>query len=183
MKKFKSLINGRVPNKFETKVYEKFDLYDQKKYEIPDRHYDDSTIWENTPIQEKELTITTQEIKEYVEYGREINKIFSYFNPGQFLEKGNYEASFSKKAYYHSELDFVIELFISHNRIHAFYDGNKRTAFRLLVDLLFSIDYLIKDNYYDYISDIQLQFLTNAKTETDLKNIIYQGIVSKKTLN
>ncbi|EAC9421160.1 death-on-curing family protein, partial [Listeria monocytogenes] len=56
---------------------------------------------------EKELDIDDRLLNEYVKYGKIINSRHSNFNPGEYAEKNSYEATFSKKCYYNSELEFI----------------------------------------------------------------------------
>lgn len=70
------------------------------------------------------LEININDILEYMELGRLINEQFSLFNPGIFSNKNDYETSFAKKCYFNDISDYYISLFISHNNIHAFCDGN-----------------------------------------------------------
>lgn len=122
-------------------------------------------------VSSRELDITKEEIDVFMHYARLINIKHSDFNPGMYVERNSYESSFAKKVYFENEVDYIISLFISHHKIHAFSDGNKRTALNLFIDLI--------DKYTNFyigniivIQDSQILFLEKIINEDDFKKII-----------
>ena len=139
-------------------------------------------------MQEKTLEITSDEIEYYVEFGREINEQFSNFKAGIFSDKSSYEATFAKKCYYTDLLNYYIDLFISHHKVHAFFDGNKRTALFYL-DINISLIHLETENtelFLDNLDDIaiaQVMYLEKEITEDDLKQIVIDNVRTVDNIN
>ena len=109
-------------------AYQNLEEYDRGNYRPSALKKNQKNLEYKNFVREKNLNLDTDLLKDYLHYGKVLNSKHSNFLPGVFAEKNSYEASFSKKCYYNSELEFIIELFISHHNIHAFEDGNKRTA-------------------------------------------------------
>jgi len=124
------------------------------------------------------LEITQEEIDEYIGYARRLNIRHADFNPGRFAERNSYEASFAKKVYYDSELEFVINLFISHHNIHAFDDGNKRTALNLFIDLIDKLTNFYIENIIT-IQDSQILYLEKRINADEFRKIIFYEVKRK----
>lgn len=168
----------RIQSFNEKKAYENLKSYDQGVYR-PKRYPSIDKDLKIEDFEEKtKLNLNERLLKEYVEHGRVLNTRHSDFQPGNFVEKSNYEASFAKKVYCSSELEFLIELFISHNNIHSFSDGNKRTALNYFLDLINKYTkFFIKDILS--IQDAQIHYLTKDINEDEFKNIILNEVEVK----
>lgn len=118
------------------------------------------------------LDITQEQIDEFVLHAQLINFKHSDFKPGIFAERNSYESSFAKKVYFDSELEFIISLFISHHNIHAFEDGNKRTALNLFIDFIDKLANMYVNNIL-YVQDAQILYLEKKVTEEEFKKLIY----------
>lgn len=126
----------------------------------------------------KVLEITQEDIDRYINHAQIINYRHSDFNPGMFAERNSYESSFAKKIYYDFELVFIVSLFISHHNIHAFEDGNKRTALNLFIDFLSKFsNFYLKDIIV--IQDSQILYLEKEISEEAFKHIIYYEVGKK----
>ncbi len=180
----KGTVFNRVITPSEKQAYKNLKEYDGGIYKI--KNYKKiREILECDSISAKcgssELHITQDEVNEYMNYARLLNIRHADFNPGIYVEPNSYEASFAKKVYYNSELDFIVNLFISHHNIHAFDDGNKRTALNLFVDLLHKFTaFYIKDIMI--IQDAQILYLEKNINEEEFRHIIYYE-VKKRVFN
>jgi prophage maintenance system killer protein len=175
-------LNGTVFNRVitpsEKQAYKNLKEYDGGIYKIKNYEKIKEILDEDLPsikCSNNELDITMDEVNEYMNYSRLLNLRHADFNPGIYIEANSYEASFAKKVYYNSELEFIVSLFISHHNIHAFDDGNKRTALNLFVDLLHKFTgFYIKDIMI--IQDTQILYLEKVINEEDFKHIIYYEV-------
>lgn len=162
-------------------AYSNLSSYDSGEYKVLNIKIIESILLkEKNCIIKKimDIEIDSQKMNGYMEYAVLLNYRHSDFQPGIFSERNSYEASFGKKAYYDSETEFIVALFISHHRIHAFCDGNKRTALNLFIDLLHSYtSIVIKDILI--IQDGQLLFLEGAINEKEFIKIIYHEMENK----
>lgn len=128
MNDLKVSIFNRVITQSEKQAYKNLKEYDGGVYQIKNYKKIKEILGEDSisiKFKNKELYINQEEINEYMNYARLLNIRHADFNPGIYAEKNSYEASFAKKVYYNSELEFIVNLFISHHNIHAFDDGNK----------------------------------------------------------
>ncbi|UZP03733.1 DUF262 domain-containing protein [Clostridium botulinum] len=181
MNNLKTSVFSRVIPPAEKQAYKNLKSYDGGIYKI--KYYKKIMfILEEDLIpfkyRYKELDITQDEIDEYIHYAKLLNIRHADFNPGIFVEENSYEASFAKKVYYNSDLEFIVSLFISHHNIHAFDDGNKRTALNLFIDLLHKFTtYYIEDIII--IQDAQILYLEKKINEEEFKHIIYYEVKRK----
>lgn len=169
-----TITNRAIPPS-ETQAYKNLKDYDGGEYEVKRADEISDILYKNEfalDYKSNQLDITQEEIDEYVRHAQLINTRHSDFNPGFFAERNSYESSFAKKVYFESELQFIINLFISHHNIHAFEDGNKRTALNLFIDF---IDKFTNLYIYDIllIQDAQILYLEKLITEEDFEKIIY----------
>lgn len=181
VKDLKGSIFNRVITQSERQAYKNLQAYDGGTYKIRTYKKIEQILLKqvNTDIcNTNELDITKEEILEYINYARLLNTRHSDFNPGIFIESSSYEASFAKKVYYNSELEFIVNLFISHHNIHAFDDGNKRTALNLFIDLLHKFTNLYIDDIM-VIQDSQILYLEKIIDEETFKHIIYYEVRTK----
>lgn len=165
----------------EKKAYKNLRDYDGGEYQVKHTKEISQIIFENNieyKYKPTVLDITQEQIDEYVLHAQIINLKHSDFNPGIFAEKNSYESSFAKKVYFDSELEFIISLFISHHNIHAFEDGNKRTALNLFIDF---IDKLVNLYIHDIliVQDAQILYLEKKITEEEFKKILYFEVRKK----
>jgi len=177
----KVLSASRLMTIEEQQAYTNLQLYDNGNYQIESLEKIEKIL--KRPFKDKSyeletLEITQKEIDMYVNFGQMLNKRHSNFNPGMFSEKSAYEASFSKKVYYNSHFEFIVELFISHHNIHAFTDGNKRTALNFFIDLLHKFTNLVVSEIIT-IQDSQILFLEKHITKQEFKQIIYSEVEKK----
>ncbi len=181
MKDINTLLYNRVISQEEKQAYINLKSYDSGFYNIKSnliiQHILDSYII-FPKINYRELDITKQEIEYFIHYAQLINIKHSNFNPGIFVEKNSYESSFAKKVYFENELEFIISLFISHHKIHAFSDGNKRTALNLFIDLIDKYTNFYIENII-VIQDAQILFLEKIISEEEFKKIIYFEVKKK----
>lgn len=126
------------------------------------------------------LSITEDEIESYLELGRKLNSLHSDFSPGEFADISSYKASFSKKGYFYSKIEFISSLFISHHNIHAFFDGNKRTALNILLELLRNAGYELVGEHVLYVQDAQILYLEKHLQQAELEHIINNGLIEIK---
>lgn len=179
--KSNNFIQDRIITLDERQAYKNLKSYDDGSYKINRRAeieriltYGSSSFKTTT----RNLYITKEEIYQYIDYAQILNTIHSDFNPGNFVERGVYEASFAKKVYYNSEPEFIVNLFISHHNIHAFFDGNKRTALNLFIDFMYKFtEYYIQDILV--IQDAQLLYLEKEITQLEFEKIIYNEMRRK----
>lgn len=183
-KDLKGTVFNRVITPSERQAYKNLKEYDGGIYKIKNHKKIKEILACNLTLikcKKSELDITQDEVNEYMNYARLLNIRHADFNPGVYVESNSYEASFAKKVYYSSELDFIVSLFISHHNIHAFDDGNKRTALNLFVDLLHKFTaFYIKDIII--IQDAQILYLEKNINEEQFKHIIYYE-VKKRVFN
>lgn len=165
----------RVASIEEKIAYRNLENYDNKKYTPSPPILSKKSLKYSDFSTLQELNIDEEDLINYIEYGRVVNSKHSSFKPGTFHEKNSYEATFSKKYYYSSELEFIVELFISHHRVHAFMDGNKRTALNYLFDLLYKFTKYKISNVIR-IQDAQIHYLTNRITEGEFIQIILNEV-------
>lgn len=136
-------------------------------------------------MQENQLNLTNKDIENYLEIGKAINKLYSCFKPGELKDKNNYEATFAKKCYYNDAVIFYIDLFVSHHKVHAFHDGNKRTALNFLkinIEHIHEVDGGYEElmlHNLDYIAICQVMFLEKEIDEINLKETVYNCISFK----
>lgn len=159
-------------------AYKNLEDYDSGNYN-PNEYKESTKIlsYDNF-VNETDLYINKELLSQYLHYGRFLNSKYSNFQPGTFSEKANYEATFSKKAYFSSELEFVVELFISHHNVHAFTDGNKRTALNYFLDLLYKYTKFYIKNIL-VIQDAQIHYLTKKINKEKFIQIILNEVKSK----
>ncbi|KAJ74309.1 hypothetical protein M222_1558 [Enterococcus faecalis AZ19] len=169
---------NRVVTLDEKIAYKNLESYDDGRYtpkklvELTNKKtYNDFT-------NEESLTINEEILKEYVHYVQLLNSKHSNFNAGIFASKNEYEATFAKKVYYESELEFIIEVFISHHNVHAFMDGNKRTALNFLLELLYKYTKFYLNNIL-VIQDAQIYYLTEQINKDEFVQIILNEVRSK----
>lgn len=178
MNDLKGSVFNRVITPSERQAYKNLKEYDGGIYTINNyKRIKDILVEDLKSVNCKnnELDITQEEVNEYINYARLLNMRHADFNPGIFVEANSYEASFAKKVYYSSELEFIVNLFISHHNIHAFDDGNKRTALNLFVDLLHKFtNFYIEDIMI--IQDAQILYLEKSIDEEEFKHIIYYEV-------
>ncbi|MEN0142833.1 hypothetical protein AAGX36_10705 [Staphylococcus aureus] len=87
----------RIQSFNEKKAYENLKSYDQGVYR-PKRYPSIDKDLKIEDFEEKtKLNLNERLLKEYVEHGRVLNTRHSDFQPGNFVEKSNYEASLLKK--------------------------------------------------------------------------------------
>lgn len=181
MKGLNTLLYNRATSQEEKQAYKNLKSYDSGFYNIKSKliiqHILDSKII-LPKVFFRELYITKQEIDSFIHYAQLINIKHSDFNPGMYVEKNSYESSFAKKVYFENELEFIISLFISHHKIHAFSDGNKRTALNLFIDLLDKYTNFYIENII-VIQDSQILFLEKTINEEEFKKIIYFEVKKK----
>ena len=175
------IITNRAISPLEKKAYKNLKDYDGGEYQVKNAEKISKIIFENDieyKYEPKALDITQEQIDEYVSHAQIINLKHSDFKPGIFAERNSYESSFAKKVYFDSELEFIFSLFISHHNIHAFEDGNKRTALNLFIDF---IDKLVNLYIYDIliVQDAQLLYLEKKITEDEFKKILYFEVRKK----
>lgn len=121
------------------------------------------------------LDTSVAEVEHNSLYGSKINEKFLAKRPGFFADESSYLATFGKKAYYSSEVEYYINLFISHNHIHAFYDGNKRTALNLFIDMVtFHTSFKFVDILL--IQNAQILYIEKRMTKNEFENIIYSTL-------
>ncbi|MDK0968524.1 DUF262 domain-containing protein [Clostridium perfringens] len=177
----KGTVFNRVIPPSEKQAYKNLKEYDGGIYNIKNYRKIKEILKENLiSINSRsiELYITQEEINMYMNYAKLLNIRHADFNPGIYVEANSYEASFSKKVYFNSELEFIVSLFISHHNIHAFDDGNKRTALNLFIDLLHKFTmFYIKDIII--IQDAQILYLEKNITEEEFRHIIYYEVKRK----
>ncbi len=111
-----------------------------------------------------------KEIKQFAEIAKEINKLNSGLYPGSFKDQRTFEAIISKYGYYNSELEFIIEMFISLQKCHVFHDGNKRTSLGLTQVLLEANGYYIIDEI-EFV-DAQILFIENKLCIEEFRTIL-----------
>jgi len=163
----------------EKKAYKNLKNYDQGLYSPKPPSEDYKKISFDTFTSNNQyLNIDNKLLSDYLTYGQVINTKHSNFHPGQYANKNDYEASFSKRCYFSSELEFIIELFISHHNIHAFEDGNKRTALNYFLDLLYKYTRYTIQNILR-IQDAQIYYLTNKITKDEFIQIILSEVHAK----
>ncbi|MEQ7217189.1 DUF262 domain-containing protein [Vagococcus fluvialis] len=168
----------RVVTLEEKIAYKNLENYDDGRY-IP-KHLDklSSDLTFEDLTRAETLTIDDNILKEYVHYGQLLNSKHSNFQPGVFAGKNEYEATFSKKCYFQSELEFIVEIFISHHNVHAFIDGNKRTALNFFLELLYKYTkFYIKDVLL--IQDAQIYYLIEKINKEEFIQIILNEVKSK----
>ncbi|MBN9648787.1 DUF262 domain-containing protein [Terrisporobacter glycolicus] len=178
LKNLKGSVFNRVVTPSEKQAYKNLREYDGGNYEIRNREKIARILIDELKsrgCRRRELNITYDEIIEYVEYARLLNTKHSDFNPGVFVESNSYEASFAKKVYYDSELEYIINLFISHHNIHAFDDGNKRTALNLFIDLLHKFTNVYIEDIM-IIQDSQILYLEKVINQEEFRKIIYYEV-------
>jgi len=128
------------------------------------------------------LNTNQEEINEYLDYAQLVNFRHADFQPGIFADKNSYESSYAKKVYFSSELEFIIELFISHHNIHGFADGNKRTALNVLIDLTNKLTkYYLKNILL--IQDAQILYLEKRITKQEFMKLIYHEVKVKVSIS
>lgn len=138
--KYSSFIGNTFENRqsgFDEKIaYKNLKEYDKGLYKPKSKNTTleklDFKDFSNTQV----LDINQKQLEHHVNHGKLLNTRHSDFKPGEFADRNSYEATFSKKGYYNSDLEFILELFISHHNVHSFRDGNKRTALNLFLDLI-----------------------------------------------
>lgn len=175
------IITNRAISPLEKKAYKNLRDYDGGNYKVRNTEIIANIIYERDiqyKFDSKELKISQKEINHYMSHAQVINLKHSDFQPGTFSEKNPYEASFAKKMYFNSELEYIINLFISHHNIHAFQDGNKRTALNLFIDFIEKLTNMYVSNVL-IIQDAQILYLQKKITEDDFKKIIYFGVENK----
>lgn len=175
------IITNRAITPLEKQAYKNLRDYDGGEYQVKNAQEIAKIIYENNieyRYKPKSLDISQEQIDEYVLHAQIINFKHSDFNPGIFAERNSYESSFAKKVYFDSELEFIISLFISHHNIHAFEDGNKRTALNVFIDF---IDRLV--NLYIHniliVQDAQILYLEKEITEDEFKKLLYFEVRKK----
>lgn len=168
----------RVITLEEKRAYQNLENYDEGGY-FPGKldklknktSYNDITNTET-------LMINDDIIGEYVQYGQLLNSRHSNFKPGVFAGENDYEATFSKKCYFQSELEFIVELFVSHHKVHAFMDGNKRTALNFFLELVYKYTKFYVKNIL-VIQDAQIYYLTEQISKDEFIQIILNEVKSK----
>ncbi|MGM7637394.1 GmrSD restriction endonuclease domain-containing protein, partial [Bacillus sp. Hm123] len=172
---------NRTTTPAEKQAYKNLKSYDSGTYNIKSEKKIKKILSTDLIIPKyrpKALEITQKEIDMYIDYAQILNQKHSDFNPGRFAERNAYESSFAKKGYYNSELEFIVNLFISHHNIHAFDDGNKRTALNLFIDLIHKFTtFAIKDIIT--IQDSQILYLEKEITPEEFRHIIYYEVKKK----
>lgn len=178
LKKLEQANFSRVVTHSEEQAYKNLKSYDSGSYDI--KSAEKVKLILNTAVRipkstPKTLDITQKEIDAYIYYAKLLNLKHSDFNPGIFAERNSYESSFAKKVYYDSELNFIISLFISHHNIHAFDDGNKRTALNLFIDMIHKFTNCYIEDII-LIQDSQILYLEKKINEEAFRQIIYYGV-------
>jgi hypothetical protein len=181
MKSLETALFSRVITPAEKLAYKNLKSYDSGIYNIKNGQKVKKILNADLVLPKyktKLLEITKNEIDNYIHFAQLLNFKHSDFNPGRFAEKNSYEASFAKKVYFDSDLEFIINLFISHHKIHAFADGNKRTALNLFIDLIhkfttFSIGDIIT------IQDSQILYLEKQINAEEFRKIIFYEVKKK----
>lgn len=176
-----SSVYSRTLSHQEKQAYINLKFYDYGLYKIKNELeikniLDSASVYPK--INSRVLNINLDEINMFLQYAQLINYKHSDFNPGKYVEKSSYESSFAKKGYFDNELEFIISLFISHHKIHAFYDGNKRTALNIFVDLISKYTNFYIENIL-VIQDSQILFLEKMIDENEFKKIIYFEVKTK----
>ncbi len=117
------------------------------------------------------MKINNKTVNEILDIAKDVNSNFSYISPGKYADKNNLAAVFSKAQYYERSIDFMMDMFISFQYVHPFYDGNKRTLFYMYVKLV--------DEFTDYkvvnkslLAKSQLAFLEKLISDDEFKIII-----------
>lgn len=178
MKTLEGAMFNRVVTLAEKQAYKNLKLYDNGIYNIKSGKKVEEILdldLELPKFQQRELNITQSEIDDYIHYAMLLNRRHADFAPGSFAERNSYESSFAKKVYYNADLEFLVQLFISHHNIHAFKDGNKRTALNLFIDLLHKYtNFYIEDIIL--IQDSQILYLDKQITVEQFKKVIYYGV-------
>jgi len=181
MESINTSIFNRVITPAEKQAYKNLKSYDSGIYKIKNAQRIKEILNANLILPKykpKILEITQREIDNYIHYGQILNLKHSEFNPGVFAERNSYESSFAKKVYYDSDLDFIVNLFISHHNIHAFDDGNKRTALNLFIDLIHKFTtFSIKDIII--IQESQILYLEKHINTEEFRRIIYYEVEKK----
>ncbi|MGL5042982.1 MAG: hypothetical protein ACRC6X_07815 [Culicoidibacterales bacterium] len=161
-------------------AYKNLSDYDERKYVVNCVEAILLISFENsyllTPSDKIELTTSIVEVEHSSLYGSNLNRKFSSKRQGAFIEEASYLATFGKKAYYSSELEYYVNLFIAHNHVHAFYDGNKRTALNFFVDMLyFYTKYKVEDIIL--IQNAQILYLEKIIGKAQFENVIYNSLI------
>ncbi|MCY9380242.1 DUF262 domain-containing protein [Bacillus inaquosorum] len=172
-----SIFNRKV-TMAEKQAYKNLKSYDDGRYKVGNIRKINNILKENLLIPKfkpRILKITNEQILNYINHAQLLNFHHSDFYPGIFAERNSYESSFAKKVYYGFELEFIINLFVSHHNIHAFKDGNKRTALNLFIDLMHKFtNYYVEDIVL--IQDSQILYLEKVISEEEFKKIIFSGV-------
>lgn len=170
---------SRILWKNEARAYKNLSDYDEGKFLV--RNAEKITMISSekcdfsAKFEPSELETSIIEVEYNSQYGSHLNKKFSLKKPGEFIDKSSYLATFSKKPYYFSEIDYYVNLFISHNHVHAFYDGNKRTALNLFIDMLsFYTEFYLDDIVL--IQNAQILYIEKKIEKEQFKNIIYTSL-------
>ncbi|GGH21532.1 hypothetical protein GCM10008013_19500 [Paenibacillus segetis] len=183
--KFVGSINNIVINRTmtpdERQAYKNLKDYDGGEYKVKSIERITEVLSKDNKyqiMQNSVLETNQDEIDDFLNYAQLVNFRHADFRPGLYVDKSAYESSYAKKVYFSSELEFIIELFISHHNIHGFADGNKRTALNVLIDLTNKLTkYYLKDILL--IQDAQILYLEKRLTKQEFLKLIYNEVKVK----
>lgn len=110
------------------------------------------------------------------------NSVNSDVHPGLFRPdgEGTFEAIYSKKDYYDSNIDFIIGVYLSLQRCHLFNDGNKRSSLALFLVMLEQEGKYFGDE--KFLADCQILYIEKELNEKDFITVIKFFIVDDITL-
>lgn len=179
------IVVNRTMSPSEKQAYKNLKDYDGGEYRVNSIEKITEVLSKeiNTPsLQNGELNINQEEIDEYLNYAQLVNYRHADFNPGLFIDKNSYESSYAKKVYFYSELEFIIELFISHHNIHGFADGNKRTALNVFIDFINKLTkFYLRDILL--IQDAQILYLEKRISKQEFLKLIYHEVKVKMSIS
>lgn len=93
-----------------------------------------------------------------------------------YLDQGNYEATFFSGVYFEHIFDFILNLFLKHTKGHYFQNGNKRTAVMIFEHILSNYTpYKIKKN--DEIEKIQLNYIQDKITKDEAIKQVKENLI------
>lgn len=162
----------------EKQAYKNLSDYDSGYYK-PQFHQRDLVYkelsFQNFSGNKLQHLIDNKFIEEIILYAQTINGRHSDFKRGVYSDKNAFYSTFSKLLYYENTLEMIVQLFISHLQVHAFYDGNKRTALNLFLDLLnkysrYNIRNILK------VQDLQIMFIEKEIDKDEFIQIILNEI-------
>ena len=164
-----------------TEVYDKFTLYDAG---IESFIYRDTLLQYATATksvsdllqefdQEEFLQLNRVQLQWAMDMAMRISEEHGYAGEINIVDKTGYAETFAKKVFYKNSLAFYVDLFIAHNQVAYFQQGNKKIAYTTFATNLQYLGVNLEVEESLQLAEAQIMFVDGQITSEQFHRIIF----------